>query len=116
MHDIRFWQALDTLVARHPLVIDRPRGSAHPRYPSFLYPFDYGYLAGTHASDQDGIDVWVGSLAHRQPTAIVVTLDLLKRESEMKILLGCTSTEMQLILAIHNRSEQSAMLIERIAS
>jgi len=112
MNDLRFWQALDTLVARHRLIIDRPRGSAHPRYPEFRYPLDYGYLDGTHSSDKDGIDVWVGSLAHQQPTAIIVALDLLKRESEMKILLGCTPTEIQLILTIHNSGEQSAMLIE----
>ena len=52
-----FWRALDALVAGSEIVIDRPRGSAHPRYPDVIYPLDYGYLAGTRAADGDGIDV-----------------------------------------------------------
>jgi len=55
-----FWQALDLLVEEHELVIDRPAGSAHPRYLSFVYPLDYGYLKGTASSDGSGIDVWRG--------------------------------------------------------
>lgn len=38
--DAAFWASLDALVRRCPLVIDRPRGSAHPRYPDFIYPLD----------------------------------------------------------------------------
>ena len=29
-HDTQFWSALDTLVRQSEIVIDRPRGSAHP--------------------------------------------------------------------------------------
>lgn len=57
-----FWCKLDELVQSGDLVIDRPQGSAHPRYPDIIYPLDYGYLAGTTAADGEGIDVWVGSL------------------------------------------------------
>ncbi len=39
-----FWQYLDRLVAEKPLVIDRFRGSSHPRYADRVYPLDYGYL------------------------------------------------------------------------
>lgn len=35
-----FWQSLDLLVAESSIVIDRPCGTPHPRYPDFLYPFD----------------------------------------------------------------------------
>jgi len=113
MQNRNFSQALDILVSTHQLIIDRPRGSAHPRYPAFRYPLDYGYLQGTQSSDSDGIDVWLGGLAHQQPTAMIVILDLLKHESEIKILLGCTPTEMQLVLSVHNSGDQSAMLIQR---
>jgi inorganic pyrophosphatase len=41
-HD--FWQALDSLISMSEIVIDRPRGTTHPRYPDFIYPLDYGYL------------------------------------------------------------------------
>jgi predicted acetyltransferase len=46
-----FWQALDKLVSDSEIVIDRPKGSAHPRYPEFIYPLEYGYLKGTTAMD-----------------------------------------------------------------
>ena len=42
-----FWQHLDEMVAGSELVIDRPRGSRHPRVHDTIYPLDYGYLAGT---------------------------------------------------------------------
>ena len=108
-----FWQALDTLVATSELVIDRPRGSTHPRYSTFCYPLDYGYLKGTSSSDGDGIDVWVGSLPEKKVIGVVFTVDLLKRDSEVKILLGCTQEEMQSISASHQIGMQSAMLVAR---
>lgn len=108
-----FWQRLDQLAAEAVIVIDRPRGTAHPRYPDQIYPLDYGYLDGTTAADGDGIDVWIGSLADRAVTAIVCTVDLVKRETEIKLLLGCTPAEAQVILAAHNDGAQSAILIER---
>jgi inorganic pyrophosphatase len=62
----RFWSLVDQLADQHTLIIDRPKGSAHPRYPDHIYPLDYGYLEGTTAGDGDGIDVWVGSLADKR--------------------------------------------------
>jgi inorganic pyrophosphatase len=115
MNTINFWHKLDQLVAKHELVIDRPKGSHHPRYPEMVYPLSYGYLAGTQAADGEGIDVWVGSLPERAVTAIICTIDMLKRDTEIKILLGCTAQEMQKILDFHNDDSdwQSAIGIER---
>lgn len=111
--EAEFWRTLEALVATNELVIDRPAGSRHPRYPEFVYPLDYGYLAGTQAADGDGIDVWVGSLSSRAVTAIVLTVDRLKRDAECKILLGCTPAEAQRVVATHRSEFQSAILIER---
>jgi len=108
-----FWQTLDRLVADSSIVVDRPRGTAHPRYPDFIYPLDYGYLEGTTAADGDGIDVWIGARPDRVVTAIVCTVDLVKRDTEIKLLVGCTREEAQLILAMHNDGAQAATLIER---
>jgi inorganic pyrophosphatase len=113
MDNTRFWRTLDTLVSTSALVIDRPRGSRHPRYPDFIYPYDYGYLQNTQSMDQGGIDVWVGSLPGRHVTAIICTVDLTKRDSEIKILLGCTMEEANAILKTHNEGPQSAILIVR---
>jgi inorganic pyrophosphatase len=111
--DAAFWSTLDRLVAESQIVIDRPRGTPHPRYPEFIYPLDYGYLDGTTAADGDGIDVWLGSMPNRALTAIVVTVDLIGRDAEIKLLLGCTGEEAQTILATHNSGPQAATLIER---
>ncbi len=113
MNNSSFWHMLDTLVNTSTLIIDRPKGSAHPRYPDFRYPLDYGYLEGTTSSDGMGIDVWVGSLPEKRMTALLCAVDLEKRDVETKLLLGCTPEEAQQVLAIHNRGTQSATLLER---
>jgi inorganic pyrophosphatase len=95
------------------LIVDRPWGAPHPRYASFTYPLDYGYLAGTRAADGEGIDVWVGSLPERPVMGVVCTIDLAKGEAEVKILCGCTDEEAQAILATHNTGLQSAILVRR---
>ena len=107
-----FWQALAILVASTEIVIDRPSGTAHPRYADDIYPLDYGYLQGTSASDGGGIDVWIGTLEKKKVCAVIVAIDLHKRDSEMKILLGCTPEERRMILDRHNNGKQSAILIE----
>jgi F420 biosynthesis protein FbiB-like protein len=110
-----FWDYIDRLVAGSKLVIDRPRGARHPRYPELVYPLDYGYLDGTVAADGGGIDIWSGSLAPPLATSVVMTVDLNKRDAELKILLGCTETEMETILAFHNDQMMRAFLVRREA-
>ncbi len=100
-------------IAGSDLRIDRPRGSPHPRFPDTIYPLDYGELVGTRSGDGDPLDVWIGSLPQRRVSAVVVTLDLGKRDSEIKVLVGCTPAEARLILAFHQRGAQSALLVER---
>ena len=112
--DAAFWSMLDELVRTSAVVIDRPRGAAHPRYPDFIYPLDYGYLANTTAMDGGGIDLWRGSAAEPALDALLVTVDFAKRDSEIKLLLGCTEEEIQTVLAFHNQSElMRGMLVRR---
>ncbi|MEH1809009.1 hypothetical protein [Nostoc sp.] len=108
-----FWFKLDRLVALSNLKIDRPKGTSHPRYPSFVYPLDYGYLENTRSGDGADIDVWIGSLSSKKLTAVICSVDLEKRDTEIKILLGCTSGENKAILDIHNTGSQSAILLVR---
>lgn len=112
-HDTQFWSALDTLVRQSEIVIDRPRGSAHPRYPDFIYPVDYGYLKNTASMDGGGIDVWLGT-GDSGVNAVICTVDLLKKDSEIKILIGCTREETAAIYEKHNDSEyMKGILIPR---
>ncbi|GAB4413840.1 MAG: hypothetical protein KatS3mg051_0126 [Anaerolineae bacterium] len=99
-----FWDFLERLVADSEVRIERQRHTAHPDYPDMIYPLDYGYLAGTSAADGDEVDVWVGSGDTAQVSAVLVTVDLLKRDTEVKVLLGCTPAEQQQALAFLNGS------------
>jgi len=111
--DQEFWDYLDRLLAACPVVIDRPKASAHPRYPQVMYPLDYGYLEGSTTVDGGGVDVWVGALPERALTALVISVDLQKRDAEVKLLLGCDEDDYQSILAFHNANSFRAMLVRR---
>src|SRR5512138_3074604 len=100
--DTSFWQAISELLVTNNVIIDRPKGSTHPRYPKVIYPLDYGYLENTTASDGGGIDVWLGSFsANKTLTGILCTFDTLKRDAEIKLLIGCTEDEVQSIRSFH---------------
>jgi len=108
-----FWTHLDALIQSSELVIDRPKGSTHPRYGALVYPLDYGYLEGTSAGDGDGIDVWRGSLPGNRLVAAVCTVDLLKRDTEVKLLLGCSEAEQAMVCDFHNSGEYMAAILVR---
>jgi len=108
-----FWKRLEKLVSSTKLVIDRPKGTAHPRYPEVVYPLDYGYLEGTTAADGGGIDVWRGSDLNAVLDAIVCTVDSLKKDTEIKLLLGCTQDEKKVVLQFHHNNYMAAILVER---
>ena len=109
----KFWSYIDDLVATSRVVIDRPRGSRHPRISEAIYPLDYGYLEGTTAGDGDGIDVWLGSMLPARATAVVCTIDGRKRDAEIKILLGCTADEERVVLEFLNTGLMAALLVHR---
>jgi len=111
--DEGFWRRLDQLVATCELKIDRPKGSAHPRFPALRYPYDYGYLDSTRSGDGDGIDVWVGTLPEKRVTGIICSVETEQRDAEVTILLGCTPHEARNILQTHNRGAQAAIWVER---
>lgn len=101
--DTAFWMAIDKLVSESKVVIDRPKGTKHPRF-DFIYPLDYGYLKNTSSMDGGGIDVWSGSNTNLCD-AIICTVDLFKKDSEIKLLLGCTEEEKEIAMRFHNDSE-----------
>lgn len=108
-----FWEAIEQLVSQCEIVIDRPKGTAHPKYPNFIYRVDYGYLKGSSSMDGGGIDVWVGS-SGTTIDAILVTIDLMKRDSEIKILIGCTEEEKEIVYQAHNQTKfMKGILIRR---
>ena len=114
-HDSDFWKAVDTLVSSGKIVIDRPKGSVHPRFPNVKYEIDYGYIENTSSMDGGGIDVWRGSLPNDTVTAVICTVDLMKKDSEIKLLIGCTEEEINVVYGFHNDSEfMKGILVKRI--
>lgn len=114
MENTAFWQLLDELVRNSEIVIDRPKGTAHPKFPNFIYKVDYGYLKDTASMDGGGIDVWVGSKDDREINAVICIVDMLKRDSEIKILIGCTEEETALVYETHNETDSmKGILIRR---
>lgn len=93
---------MELLLQNNSIFIDRPKHSAHPRYPEMIYPLDYGYLENTMSSDGDGIDVWLGSANTKMLTGILCTFDKLDHDAEIKFLLGCSPNDLNEILNFYN--------------
>jgi len=111
--DHEFWENLEKLILTSSVVIDRPKGSAHPCFPNVTYPLDYGYFMDTTSPDGGDIDVWIGDFKFRRPEAVICTVDLKKRDVEIKILIGCSQIDIQGILDFHNLGKMRAILIRR---
>lgn len=93
----KFWKYMQRLVDESEIVIDRPKGSCHPKFPETIYITDYGYLKNTGSSDRMDIDVHIGSRKNREICAAAITVNFVKRDSEIKILIGCTDEEIEKI-------------------
>ena len=110
----KFWEAIEKLVRHSEIIIDRPKGTAHPRFPNYICKVDYGYLKNTASMDGAGIDVWVGTDDNQQIDAIMCIVDLIKKDSEIKILIGCTEEEKRIICETHNDTQcMKGILIRR---
>jgi inorganic pyrophosphatase len=108
-----FWTRLDELIESSEVVIDRPKGTRHPRYPDLVFPLDYGYLKGTIGGDGDGIDIWRGTAEHHRLIAIAATVDMKKRDAEIKLIIGCTDEEIEIVKNFHNNQYMSGIIITR---
>jgi inorganic pyrophosphatase len=114
MVDGRFWVNLDRLVAESRVTVDNPRGTHDGDSSKFVYPVDYGYLEDTTSMDGEGIDVFVGSDPEQRVDAIVCAVDLMKRDSEIKVLIDSTEEEKQAIKSLYETFPPiSGLLVRR---
>jgi len=97
-----YWDCLDKLVNSSEIIIDRPKGGGHPKYKDIIYPVDYGYLKGTTASDGAGIDVFIGTEGNNRIKGIIATVDLKKRDAEIKIMISCSDEEISKAMTFLN--------------
>lgn len=109
-----FWNSLEQLVRESTIVVHRPKGSPHPKFPDWVCPVDYGYLQRTSSQEREGIGLWVGSNPRMLVDGVLCTVDLANRDSEINILLGCTQEETEAIHRFHNQSPcMTGILIPR---
>jgi inorganic pyrophosphatase len=76
-----FWHRMNQPTTVILNVVDRPKGTKHPRYPMVVYPLDYGCLENTTSNDGGSLDVWPGYLNSRTLTGILCMFDTLKRDA-----------------------------------
>jgi inorganic pyrophosphatase len=112
MNDID-WTHCEAMIREHGIVVDRPLGSRHPRYPDTVYPLDYGYVPHTIGGDGAEVDVFVGT-AFTGLQAVLVTHDALKRDDEMKLLWNMSVGEVATALAFVNEGAQSGYVVRRV--
>jgi inorganic pyrophosphatase len=108
-----FWVYLQQLVEMSEIEIDRLKGSTHQRDTTGTYPVSYGFLKGTTSLDKGGVDIWVGSLGEKKVVGALCTVDLYKRDTELKIIYDCTEVEIQSIIEYINVGEMRGIYIKK---
>ncbi len=109
-----FWQKIDTLFLSGKLVITKEKGDVHDRFSNLVYPVRYGHLADTISSGPEGVSVYLGSGSDTQITGLAVAADILMKELDVKILLGCSEEETESVLRFLNQTDyQKTVLIRR---
>ncbi|AFR21114.1 hypothetical protein [Lactobacillus helveticus] len=74
---------------------------------------DYGYLNRTTSSDDEAIDVFIGSNAVKKLTAVIITVDIMKKDSEIKLLLGCSKEEKTALDFCNQTDNMQGILVSR---
>lgn len=68
-------------------------------------------MKGTSSGDGNEIDVWRGSLTVAQLVGVVCTVDTLKNDSEVKLLVGCTDDEIEAVDKFHNDNDHMSGIV-----
>lgn len=108
-----FWQKVDTIFFSNRFIITKNKNDRHDVYPNLIYPVEYGYLEDTCKPGNE-ISVYKGTKGSAIVDTLVVTADILNKDIEIKLLVGCTEEEEQQILHFLNQTDfQKSVLIRR---
>lgn len=109
-----YWERLERLIEENEIIIDRKKGSTHPRHSDLIYVVDYGYINNTKSMDNNGIDVFKGAGGKNKINGIFCTIDSLKYDSDIKIVIDCDIHEIEAINKWLNDSKYiKAIYIEK---
>lgn len=99
-----YWDILNEWLCNNPIIIERKKNTAHPNFSSMIYPVDYGFIKNTHAMDKGGVDIFIGSDKGQKINGVMLVVDTLKHDSEIKVLYKCTLDEILKIERFLNES------------
>ncbi len=109
-----FWQKVDTLYYSSKMVIAYDKGQTHKEYKNLVYPVQYGYLSDLVNGNNLGIAIFKGSLSSSSVGSLIIAADVLKKDLEPKLLIGCTEEEEMDILHFLNQTDlQKTILVRR---
>ncbi|MGB4984897.1 MAG: Inorganic pyrophosphatase [Erysipelotrichaceae bacterium] len=109
-----FWQKLTTLLMSSDLVITNKQGSTHSQYPNLIYPTDYGYICDTNVDSGPVVKAFKGTNSSYSVKDVIVSVDILKRDIDVKLLLGCTDEEIENVLLFLNQTDfQKTILVSK---
>jgi inorganic pyrophosphatase len=94
-------------------VIDRKKGCSHPKYQNMIYPVDYGYIKNTRSMDNNEIDIFYGTDRNHEINGILCTIDIMKNDSEIKVLYNCSDNEIETICEFIESEYMSCLLIKK---
>jgi inorganic pyrophosphatase len=109
----KFFETFEQMIRRHGITIDRPKGTAHPRFPGLIYPINYGYISNTQSQDGEGIDVFLGDGDGDSVAGIICSVDTVKGDSEVKVLYKCTEENIKTALKMMNNGPMRGILVRR---
>lgn len=108
----KFFEALEKLIEENGIMIERQKGTPHPRFPDFIYAVDYGYIKSTTSQDGNGIDIFVGT-SNNGVVGCLCTVDLLKKDSEIKVLYNCNQEEIDKAVKMMSNAPMSCLVFLR---
>jgi len=106
------WSEWERLIATRGIIIDRPKGSMHPRFPDLIYPVDYGYIPETTGGDGVEVDIFAGDAASGL-AGVLLTEDSIKGDREIKLLWNLTEDEATAVGRMLNTGAMQATQIRR---
>ncbi len=109
-----FWQKLDTLYLSSGYQLVKRKGEVHDKFKNLVYPLDYGRVDDLSGSGSKGNAVYLGSLNRNKVSGLIIAVDILAKELDVKVLAGCTDEEIESVLRYLNQTDfQKTVLIRR---